>query len=573
VYSHNADQILFRTRMAVAALTLLLGWMVFAAGKEMFGPVPALIALTLFVFEPNLLAHGAVVTTDMGLSCFLFATVYTFYRYLKVPSYLRLGVTALFAGLALATKHSAVLVFPILALLALADIFLHRAHGGADERAAWAQTLTTRAARLSAAIVVIAIASVAILWSCYAFRFHPREGADPAVRLVEYTSQLKHPWQGKVILEVARLHLLPQAYLYGLTDVGITAEFSHTYLFGTVYPHGKWFYFPAAFAIKTTLGLLILLLLAPPVLARCRIEHGRELIFLLLPAAVYFVVAMSSQMNIGVRHILPIYPFLILVAAWAAWRLVEHHRRWIFVVAILLAWNVVSSLRSFPVYIAYANELWGGPANTYKYLSDSNADWGQQLKATGKYLAGRKVQDCWFAYFAAVVVEPSYYGVPCKPLTTIASVWLQPTIDVPASIDGPVLISAGTLSGYEFGPGALNPYDQFVKVRPSAVIEDGIFVYEGHFEIPLASALNHVTRSQLAMAGGRSDEALTEAQAGVALAPQSVTAQAQLGDILTQLKRPAEAREAYQRALVNAQTVRPDFQAGWIAGLQKTLSH
>jgi hypothetical protein len=209
-----------------------------------------------------------------------------------------------------------------------------------------------------------------------------------------------------------------------------------------------------------------------------------------------------------------------------------------------------------------------GPSQTYKYLSDSNADWGQELKAAKKYLEGGQVKNCWFAYFAAVVMEPTYYGVPCKPLTTIASGWLQPSIEVPASVDGPVLISA-VLSGYEFGPGQLKPYDQFQRLQPTAAIEDGLFVFDGHFEIPLATALNHVTRAQLAVQNKHLDETLPEAQAGVALAPRSVQAQAKLGDVLRRLQRPEESRQAFQKALDAAKTIHPEFQSGWLPGLKK----
>jgi hypothetical protein len=181
------------------------------------------------------------------------------------------------------------------------------------------------------------------------------------------------------------------------------------------------------------------------------------------------------------------------------------------------------------------------------------------------------VKSCWFAYFGEVVIDPHYYGIPCKPLTTISTVWLQPSIDVPASIDGPVLISAGVLSGYEFGPGSLNPYDQFQRLSPTAVIEHAVFVFEGHFEIPLASALNHVTQAQLLEQAGKVDEALAEAQIAVVLSPDSVQTQAELGSLLVKLNRPDEARQAFQEALTQATSVHPEMQSGWVPGLRSAL--
>ena len=570
VYSNDGEKILFRTRIAVASLTMLLAILVFAAAREMFGSAAAFVALTLFVFEPNILAHGAVVTTDMGMTCFLFATVYAFYRYVKKPSVGRLVLTGLAAGLAFATKHSAILIPAILILLASCEV-LRRWGPVGDASGRPALRRGRQSLRLAVAIIVIGVIAVGLLWTSYGFHFHPHGGMETTTQLTANAARLKHPFQAKLIVAFARWHLLPEPYLYGLSDIGFTAEFSRSYLLGKIYPHGVWFYFPVALAIKTTLGLLILLALIPFAVTWSRKESGRELLFLTIPPAVYLGVAMASLMNIGVRHVLPVYPFLVILAGWVASKLIGHHRRWAYVVAVLLVWNVISSVRAAPVYLAYANELWGGPSNTYSYLTDSNADWGQQLNTVRKYLDARGAKNCWFAYFAAVVVDPSYYGVHCKPLTTIASVWLQPTLDVPTSIDGPVLISAGVLSGYEFGPGELNPYDQFRKVRPTAVIEHGVFVYDGHFEIPLAAALNHVTRAQLLAQSGQLSEALAEAQTAVQLAPKSVPTQAQLGFILMQMNRPSEARPVLQEALSLAETVYPEFQTNWAKGLRETL--
>jgi len=567
VYSNNADQILFRTRMAASLFCIGLALLVLTTAREMFGKTAALIALTLLVFEPNILAHGWEVTTDTGFSCLLLATVYAFYRYVKQPSTKRLLVLGLAAGLALASKHSAILVFPILIVVATAEVWLRRRYAPAQIASG------AGALRIFQALIAAAVIAIAILWASYGFRLHPEGGADAGPRVVAYAGRLDHQLQKVLIVEAARWHLLPEAYLYGLADVGFTADFSHSYIFGHVYPHGVWFYFPAAFLIKSTLSLLLLLLIVPFAIAFRGARYRRELAFLIIPACLYFLVAVISTLNIGIRHILPVYPFLIVLAGWGAAELIRVKRKLAYAVAVVLAFGIFSSLRVFPVYMAYANELWGGPANTYKYLSDSNVDWGQQLRSVSQYLDRRHVKNCWFAYFADVVTDPKYYGVPCKPLTTIASVWLRQSMDVPPSIDGPVLISAGVLSGYEFGPDQLNPYDQFTRLRPTAVIEHGVFVFDGHFDIPLASALNHLTQSQIQEKAGHMDQAMAEAQMAVQLAPNSLQPQARLGLLLMQSGRQDEGHQALQRAFTIAETIQPELQSRWtVAAVRSALA-
>ena len=119
LYRNDADQILARTRTAAAILTLLAAVVVFFATREMFGGGAAFVALTLLAFDPNLLAHGALITTDVGLACFMFLSVYMFYRFVKSPSALRLIAVGASVGLVLAVKHTGLLVLPILFLLTL----------------------------------------------------------------------------------------------------------------------------------------------------------------------------------------------------------------------------------------------------------------------------------------------------------------------------------------------------------------------------------------------------------------------------------------------------------------------
>jgi dolichyl-phosphate-mannose--protein O-mannosyl transferase len=131
LFENDADTVLLRARMAAALFAILLALLVFLAAREMFGTGPGLIALTLMVFDPNLLGHGAVVGTDVGLSCFMFAAVYAFYRYVKIPTAARLVVVGLSTGFALASKHTGILVFPMLFLLALTDL-LRKTRPGPD---------------------------------------------------------------------------------------------------------------------------------------------------------------------------------------------------------------------------------------------------------------------------------------------------------------------------------------------------------------------------------------------------------------------------------------------------------
>jgi predicted membrane-bound dolichyl-phosphate-mannose-protein mannosyltransferase len=125
LYRNDADRILARTRTAAAVLTLLTALVVFFAAREMFGSGAAFVALTLVAFDPNFLAHGALVTTDVGLACFMFLSIYMFYRFVKFPSAERLIMAGVAAGLALAVKHTGVLVLPMLFLLALCEIVRH----------------------------------------------------------------------------------------------------------------------------------------------------------------------------------------------------------------------------------------------------------------------------------------------------------------------------------------------------------------------------------------------------------------------------------------------------------------
>jgi len=188
-----------------------------------------------------------------------------------------------------------------------------------------------------------------------------------------------------------------------------------------------------------------------------------------------------------------------------------------------------------------------------------------------QYLGQRGVTECWFVYFAAGVAAPGSYGIPCKPLRTINTLWLNEPIDVPLSINGPVLISASNLSSDEFGPGPLDPYGQFKLLKPTAVIDNGVFVFDGKFDLPLAAAISKVQKAQNLVQAKQLDQALREAEAAVALAPDSIQTQLALGDILLEMGQPQRARASYEKALELAKTIEPEFQIRSLEDIERRL--
>jgi hypothetical protein len=566
VFGNDADTVLFRARMGAAVFTLLLALIAFLAAREMFGTPAGLTALVLLVFDPNLLAHGALVTTDAALSCFMLAAVYAFYRYVRQPGAGRLALVGLAAGLALASKHTGVLVLAALGLLALAEWLSERASSDGS-------AFRARGVRLLGALLVIGILAVAVLWAFYGFRYAARPDGlalnPPAAQILK---DVPKPHQAAVLGALASGHVLPESYLCGLADVLVMEAYYRSYLFGKPYAHGVWFYFPAAFVVKSTLAFIALPIVVVFAIARRRLVARREILFLTVPPLFYFLVAMSSRMNIGVRHILPVYAFLAIAGAGALWALARSHRGWKYATFALLLVHVASSLRAFPSNIAYSNELWGGPSRTYRHLSDSNSDWAQQLKSLKRYLDARGTRDCWFAYFGQGTADLGYYGIPCRPLPTVDGFWLKEVPQVPAEIEGTVVISAGVLSGFEVGPGSLHPYGSFETITPTAQIDGGLFVYDGRFHIPLASAMARAEKAEAELGDNQPDRALATAQEAIVLAPTAVKPRVMAGDALSVLGRRDEARAEYEVALKSALTIEPAFQESWVGPLKAKLA-
>lgn len=559
------QRLVFRMRLAAGLLALALSIVLFCAAREWFGTGAALIALALVVFDPNILAHSALVTTDVGVTLFFLLSVYAFYRYVKQPSWVRLVFAGLAAGLLLATKHSGILLAPMLALLIVYEVIVV-AKG----------TRLRTALRLCGAFAAIAVMGVVVLWAFYGFRYAARPaGLALTTSLADYVKPLSSFEQAGV-MTVAHLHLLPESYLMGLVDVKRQAAFYPTYILGHQIAHGIWWYFPVVIVIKTTLGLLALVALSLIAIATRKLNRPREVAYVLIPWIVYLAVAMLSGMNIGARHVLPLYALAAILSGAGVAALSAKSHAWKWVCGVLVVAHIVSAVAVFPHDMAYANEAWGGPKNLHNLLSDANVDWAQQLISVKKWQDLHPNEECWFAYFAYPEVDTATYGIRCHHLPTTDTLWqgtyAQGGPDLtPPTITGTVLLSAGDLSGCEWESELRNPYRSFQSLKPDETIDYGVLVYRGTFDMKQAAALSRAQLAILALEAGKPQDALALAREAVAIDPTEIASQTALGNASAALGRKDEARTAWTAALNEAKKLEPDAQPSYVPELEAKL--
>jgi len=556
----DRNQLIFHMRLAAGLLVPLLALVVFLMARECFGDWAALTALALVVFDPNILGNAALVTTDIGISLFFVAATWCFYRYVKQPTLTRLLVAAIVAGLLLATKHSAILFAPMMLLLI-----------GYEVAAAPRGTRRRTALRLGGAFCAIVVIGVLVLWSFYGFRYAARPAPlKMSTTLADWVAPVG-AFDSAVVNAIGRMHLLPESYLIGMVDVRRMADHYPTFIFGRNWPHGVWWYFPSVFAIKTTLGLLALTLVALLAIGMRKLKLGREVVFVLVPALVYFITAIVFGMNIGSRHLLPFYAYLFILAGAAAAAVARSSRRWFIACAVLVAAHVVSSMTVYPNFMAYANEAFGGPAKLPMLLSDANIEWGQQLFQVKQWQDRHPNEECWFAYFVHPLIRTETYGIRCHHLPNAGTGWAGEPELVPPVIDGTVLLSASNMVACETPDRSLNPYLAFESMKPDEVIDDGVMIFRGKFDMRQAAAQSRTQMSSWALRKHDTARALQLAQEAVAMDPDRLTNQTALGDALAANGRKDEARQAWQTALAQARKLEPATQTLFIPRLESKL--
>jgi 4-amino-4-deoxy-L-arabinose transferase-like glycosyltransferase len=535
----NRESVLMAARFAVSLFAILLLLTVWFFARKMFGLPVAIVAGVLIVFEPNVLAHGALVTTDVAAALGILLAVYALYCYVTEATKTRLLALGLATGFALCTKHSAVLLAAVIPLVPLVDTLLFVR-----------QDRLRRLRRYAGALIAVAAIALTVLWAGYGFRYAARP-AGAAIWTPPRLLVAHGVLANQVIPRLERWHILPEAYLVGLQDVLVESEIGRpSFLLGTLYPSGKWFYFPVAAAIKFTLPMLLLALLSAAAIRFWKTKP-RELLFVGLPALLFLLFSMRSGLNIGIRHLLPVLPLLIIFAAAGAWSLARDHRWGMAALVALLVFHAVSSLHGFPNYLSYSNELWGGPSQTYRYLAYSDVDWGQAQKMARDYINQTRPANCYF--LRTYNNLNSDYQIPCAGLSELQ--W-DP---LPNPFTGTIIVSSSMVDGIGVRGISIQTRRVFKDLKPTAKLGgSALLVYEGTFDVEPIVAFQLLQQARTA--GEESPQlALDYAQKAAALDPLSGDAHVVMCASYRTLGQTTRAEQECNRGLA---LVRNDPQYG-----------
>jgi hypothetical protein len=443
-------------------LVALVGWWSY----RLWGAGAALLGMGLAALEPNLIAHSSLATTDLGIALFIFLAVYCLWDYVQTASPWFLAGVGISTGLALASKFSGVVLLGILGFI----IGIHVLAGGTlslrrpgDNTAT--TSLTRRIVQTAVASIVMACLAALVISSCYFFQGFGTwwEGLE---------RQLAHQEDGH-----------------------------RAFFLGTFSLDGWWYYFPVAFLIKTPVGTLVLMLASLLLVRYGKALTKQDFLFLVVPVLLYGAVLLHTRINIGLRYALPVYPFLfVLTSRLATFRF---QPRWLgpVLLGIPLVATAVSSLRTAPHHLAYFNELIGGPLQGYHYLSDSNLDWGQDLRGVKAFLEREQVEMVYLSYFGSA--PPEAYGIRYQYLPLSRFIPKEPMEMLPPGTPRELLlISVTNLQGTYLT--AQDQYRWLQKRTPVASIGYSIFVYDitgdaqAHFHLACVYRIEGLTTLELA---------------------------------------------------------------------------
>jgi hypothetical protein len=459
-------QILISGRLMALFWGILLLLSVYAASVERFGQAGGSLSLILAAFCPTLLAFSHLVMCDVTVTALIFLTFLGFQRLLDRPSLRRTVELGILLGGALLSKFSA-LILPILLLFVGAAEYIRRRKVG--ELVDWRPRVRSFFGTIVVAYVVV--------WAAYRFRF-------PA------TSDLQSlPWDWlpargsttELLVAIARRwHLLPEAFLYGLAQINRHSVEGHdTYALGNYSKMGWWWYYPFAFLVKTPASSLVLFGWSIVAGFRGSAEKRWTTAMGILPPALFGLLSLFTKIDIGIRQILPIFPFLWLLAGGLlaspqAASGAGPGKRLITGLAIL---GILDCLIAAPYFMPYFNMPARLAAERHQLLADSNIDMGQDLGRLKAYMERHHIPEVKLAYFGTA--SPGALGLKHKRLpgfelySQSEPQWETTEELLPGDV---AAISATNLVGV-YLPDKRYYLKRLAHLKPVAIIGETIYVY------------------------------------------------------------------------------------------------
>jgi hypothetical protein len=491
----DPDTVKNLARAPVLVFFLLACWLVWKWTRERYGNNGAFIAVVLLAFSPTVLAHMRLVTTDMAAATGVLAATYCFLRFLRAPTRGTFALAALTLGIAFLSKFNTILLAPYFALVAF--IFAVDGHWGSVKR--WKRGFHTLA--MTAGVGLAAV--VFVVWPVYAAHVwnYPTQKQASDTRAI-VSGQGNNPFKTFATWAADKPGIRGLGHwTLGLAMVQQRNAGGNTiYWLGQVVKQGGPWYFPIVYILKEPLAWWLLCAMGLATLAVHRrrhqgspkhgswwSRHTEEWVWLLW-LAIYWGVSINSTLNIGIRHLLPVYPFAIMLVAGRLAVLMDwlhtydKRRLKVFVgaIAILLGWYVFETVHVHPHYLTYFNQLAGGPSGGYRYVVDSNLDWGQDARRLGEFVRARGIERICIDYFGWSEVA-EYVGEPYR--WTSSTSWKDAAdfrkrngCDGWLAVSGTFLQNSNGERTFEPEPGT-GTYRWLLDYQPIEVVGNSIFVY------------------------------------------------------------------------------------------------
>lgn len=408
-------------RWSCVPFSLVGGYFCFRWARELYGAIGSMLALTLWCFSPNILGHGQLITPDVAATSLGLTACYSFWCWLKEPTWWRTLISGLILGIAELTKTTLMIYYPLWFLM-------WPVYRWFDRRTVKCRDWLRELGMLTVCMLI----GLYIINLGYGFEgsfTHLRDFRFVSAALAtnghtknvatEGGNRFAGSWLGSLPV------LLPTNYLLGIDQQKRDFEeyYEPSYLRGEFQDRGWWYYYLYALAIKVPIGTWLLLLLAATIRLWKKVRVSWRDEFILLSPAIVILTFVSSQTGFSehMRYVLPAFPFVFVWIGRLGTILCRRHWIMTSIATLAMGWSIVSSLMVYPHSLSYFNELVGGPTSGADHLINSNIDWGQDLLSLKKWLnMHQEARPLRLAYFGSF--DPKYAGIEYSDLEDIPSV-------------------------------------------------------------------------------------------------------------------------------------------------------